>query len=256
MLKLGLVTYNLAKNWDLKTILERLESHQIEAIEFRTTHLHGIENDMNSTERKNIRDRLEKSTIQQVSLGSACEYHSNDPDEVVKNIIETKKFIKLANDIGAIGVKVRPNGFNLEKGVSRETTLEQIGNSLKECGKAAEGTDVSIWLEVHGKETNHPPYIAEIMKIADHPNVGVCWNSNPEDIVDGSVKTNFDLLSPWLMSVHINNLWDSNYPYRELFKLLAHAQYQRYCLAEIAEESLEPDTFLKYYKSLFQELSR
>ena len=175
---------------------------------------------------------------------------------MVKNIIETKKFIKLANDIGAIGVKVRPNGFNLEKGVSRETTLEQIGNSLKECGKAAEGTDVSIWLEVHGKETNHPPYIAEIMKIADHPNVGVCWNSNPEDIVDGSVKTNFDLLSPWLMSVHINNLWDSNYPYRELFKLLAHAQYRRYCLAEIAEESLEPDTFLKYYKSLFQELSR
>ena len=49
------------------------------------------------------------------------------------------------------------------------------------------------------------------------------------------------------------NLWDEAYPYRELFSLLRDAGY---CLAEIAEESAEPDTFLRYYKALFQELTR
>ena len=30
----------------------------------------------------------------------------------------------------------------------------------------------------------------------------------------------FDLLRPWLMSVHINNIWNPEYPYREFFSLL------------------------------------
>jgi len=28
--------------------------------------------------------------------------------------------------------------------------------------------------------------------------VGVCWNSNPTDVVDGSVKASFELLRPWI----------------------------------------------------------
>ena len=94
------------------------------------------------------------------------------------------------------------------------------------------------------------------MEEADHPKVGVCWNSNPADVVDGSVRQHFELLSPWLMSVHINNLWNEAYPYRELFSLLNGSGYSGFCLAEIAEESAEPDTFLRYYKALFTELTR
>ena len=52
------------------------------------------------------------------------------------------------------------------------------------------------------------------------------------------------------------NLWDEAYPYRELFSLLRDSGYSGYCLAEIAEESAEPDTFLRYYKALFRELTR
>jgi hypothetical protein len=70
------------------------------------------------------------------------------------------------------------------------------------------------------------------------------------------VKEYFDLLLPWLMSVHINNIWDRNYPYRELFGLLRQSGYEGYCLAEIAEESSEPDTFMRYYSALFNELGR
>lgn len=93
------------------------------------------------------------------------------------------------------------------------------------------------------------------MNIANHPKVGICWNSNPADIVQGSVEKYFDLLRPWLMSVHINNIWNPEYPYREFFSLLKNSGYDGYCLAEIQDGSKEPDTFLRYYKALFQELS-
>ena len=55
------------------------------------------------------------------------------------------------------------------------------------------------------------------MAVANHPNVGVCWNSNRSDIVGGSIKANFDLVKNKLgRTCHINELY-SGYPYRELF---------------------------------------
>ena len=256
MVKLGLVTYNLAKSWDLDTIVARCEAHGIAAAELRTTHAHGVEVTTGPQERARVKRLFEDSAIRQLSLGSTCEYHSTDTAELEANVEETKRYIELAEAIGAVGVKVRPNGFHEDRGVVKEATLEQIGRALRRCGEAAGGTGVAVWLEVHGRGTDHPPHIARIMEEADHPHVGVCWNSNPADVVDGSVRQYFQLLRPWLMSVHINNLWDEAYPYRELFALLRDSGYSGYCLAEIAEESSEPDTFLRYYKALFRELTR
>lgn len=255
-MKLGLVTYNLARDWDLSTIVEKCASHGIGAVELRTTHAHGVEISMSSAERARVRKQFDDSDIQQISLGSTCEYHSTDAAEVDANVDETKQYIDLAEAIGAVGVKVRPNGFQEEQGVSKDTTLMQIGSALRRCGEAAEGTSVSIWLEVHGRGTHHPPYIARIMEVANHPKVGVCWNSNSSDVVDASVREYFDLLRPWLMSAHITRLWDEQYPYRELFGLLRSTGYDGYCLAEIGQGSLEPDTFLSLYGALFRELAR
>jgi hypothetical protein len=45
-----------------------------------------------------------------------------------------------------------------------------------------------------------------ILSVANHPAVGACWNSNDTDVVDGSVKSSFDLLKTWIRSCHINEL--------------------------------------------------
>ena len=42
-MKLGLVTYNIGRNWDIETIIEKLEAAGFEAVELRTTHKHGVE---------------------------------------------------------------------------------------------------------------------------------------------------------------------------------------------------------------------
>ena len=92
------------------------------------------------------------------------------------------------------------------------------------------------------------------MRETKHTNVGLCWNSNPTDVIKGSVKETFQLLKPWIKNCHINEL-DSGYPYRELFALLRQAKYERYTLCEAAE-SKEPERFLKYYNALWKELNR
>ena len=250
-MKLGLVTYNMAKEWDIPTIIERCEATGFQGVELRTTHAHNVEVNLSEAERRDVRKQFEDSAIELAGLGSAFEFHSPDNDELQQNIEGTKAYSQLAADVGAPGVKVRPNG--LPDGVPEQTTLEQIGDSLRECGEFAKNLGVQIRLEVHGRQTSHLPHIRTIMEIADHENVSVCWNSNPGEVVDGSVKSNFDLVKDWIRLVHINELHRREYPWRELFSLLKDSSYDGYCLAEIPG-SPDPERVMNYYRALWTAL--
>ena len=252
-MKLGLVTYNLAKDWDIPTIIGRCEATGFEAVELRTTHAHGVEPDISEERRGEVKKVFADSKVRLLSLGTTCEYHSDDPEVVKKNIEETKSFVKLAPDVGALGVKVRPNGF--PDGVTKEKTLVQIGEALIECGNFAQDNGVEIWLEVHGRETQHPPNIHTIMQVADHANVGVCWNSNLTDLIEGSIKKNFNTLRPWLRNVHITELSNPDYPYRELFTYLEESGYDGYTLAEVQGNPQE-EQFMHDYAALWKELQK
>ncbi len=251
-MQLGAVTYNALKDFDLETVITTLEKAGFAAVELRTEHKHGVEVTLGPEERQKVKARFAASKVRLVSYGTTCEFHAADPAVRAKNVDLGKKWIELAHDTGAWGVKVRPNGFPKE--LPRETTIGNIGAALRELGEYAKGRGVEIWLEVHGKDTSAPPVAAAIMKATNHPAVGLCWNSNPGDVIDGSVRQSFELLRPWIKSCHINELV-SGYPYRELFALLRKSGYDRYTLAE-CQESKEPERFLKYYKALWTELSR
>lgn len=246
-MKLGLVTYNMAKDWDINTIIEMCEKTGFEGVELRTTHAHKVEVDLSADERKAVKQKFADSKVTLVGLGSAFEYHSTDQAEVRKHIEGTKEYIKLAKDVGASGVKVRPNG--LPNDVPVEKTLEQIGLALKECGQFAKDYGIEVRLEVHGGGTSHVPYIRQILDVADCDNVVACWNSNGGETENGSIKNNFNYLKGRIGLVHINELW-SSYPWAELFKLLSDSGYKGFCLAEIAGSS-DPERVMRYYKALW-----
>lgn len=254
-MKLGMVTYNMAPDWDLPTIIERLTNTGYQGVELRSTHAHGVEPDISAARRKEMRQMFADSGITLWCLGSACDYHRPDPKVLRENIELTKRFCELAKDVGAPGVKVRPNG--LPEGVPEEKTLEQIGTALKECGDAARDNGVEIWVEVHGHHTQEPPRMRAIMDICNHPKVGVTWNSNPTDVKDGSIREYFDLLKPFIRSVHITEL-ANDYPWRELFGLLKQMNYSGFTLQEILGlESKDPkdiERFMRYYRKLWLEL--
>lgn len=248
MIQLGIVTYNIAKDWDLSTILKRLEALKYQGVELRTSHAHKVEVDLTAAQRREVRKRFEDSPVELAGLGSAFEYHATDPAVVKKNVEGTKQYVRLAHDLNAPGVKVRPNG--VPPGADLDATLRQIGRALHELGEDAAGFGVEIRVEVHGATTQLVPHIARIMKYADHPNVYVCWNSNTTDVVNGSIKENFALVADKIREVHLRDLTDEQYPWRELFALLDARGYQGYALAEIAESS-DPERVLRYFRALW-----
>ncbi len=254
-MRLGLVTYNVARDWDLATILRICKETGIDGVEFRTTHRHGVEPSLSASARADVRKQCADAGLRQISLGTVCEFHSPDAAEVRRHIDDCRTFVKLAQDIGARGVKVRPNG--LPKDVPPERTLAQIGKALAECGRIGADHGVEIWVEVHGGGTSLPANMRTIMDACGHPNVGITWNSNPTDVQNGSVAEAYRLLGAHIRCCHITDLWNT-YPWRELFDLLKADRYDRYLLCEVGTPvpAEAGALFLRCYSALWKELSR
>lgn len=250
--KLGTVTYNLAKDWSLDHLIEMCEKTGFDGVELRSTHQHGVEPDISPQQRAAVRQRFADSDVKLVCLGSACEFHSDDPEEVRENIELAKKFVDLAADVKATGVKVRPNGIPESKTV--DETLEQIAESLAEVGEHARSSGVGIWVEVHGRRTSHPPYMHRIMELCNDPLVGVTWNCNSADLQNGRVEPYFELLQPYIRNVHIHDLYEE-YPYATVFRLLKEAGYNGYTLAELPAVEGDAERFMHYYRMAWEYLT-
>jgi sugar phosphate isomerase/epimerase len=247
-LRLGTVTYNLAKDWDIATIIKNCAEAKFEGVELRTTHAHGVETTLPKAQREEVGKRFKDSPVELMGLGSAFDYHTPDQGKLRKDVEATKEYIVLAHDVGASGVKVRPNG--LPKEVPVEKTIEQIGKSLRELGEFADGYGQQIRLEVHGAATSLLPNIKKIMDVAGHKNVGVCWNSNQTDVEGEGFEHNFNLVKNKIFSVHMRDLYLEEYPFRKLLTRLNETGFTGFCLAEIPESN-DPVRVMKYFRGLF-----
>jgi sugar phosphate isomerase/epimerase len=247
-MRLGIVTYNIAKDWDLPTIISNCAETKFQGVELRTSHAHGVEVALSKAQRAEVGKRFRDSPVELMGLGSIFDYHTPDQARLRADIAATKEYIILAHDVGAPGVKVRPNG--VPPGVPKEKTLEQIGKSLRELGEFGSGQGVQIRLEVHGKDSSLVPNIKTIMDAADHKNVGVCWNCNPTDLDGEGFDHNFNLLKNKIFSVHMRDLYLDEYPFRKLLAGLNETGFKGYCLAEITE-SKDSLRVMRYFRSLW-----
>jgi sugar phosphate isomerase/epimerase len=246
-IKIGIVTYNIAKDWDVPTIIKNLGEAGFQGVELRTSHAHKVEVDLTKAQRAEVRKQFQDSKIELWGLGSAFDYHTPDQAKLRKDIEATKEYIILGHDVGGSGVKVRPNG--LPKEVPVEKTLEQIGKSLREVGEFAAGYGQQIRLEVHGTGTSLLPHIKTIMDVANHPQVGVCWNCNQTDLDGEGFDANFNMVKKKIVSCHMRDVYLEEYPFRKLLAGLNDIGFGGFCLAEIPE-SKDPVRVLKYFRSL------
>lgn len=251
-MQFGLVTYMWGAKWDLPTLLANCEKAKALGVELRTTHAHGVERSLSPAERKDVKKRFADSPVTNVGIGSNERFDNPDPAVVKKAIEATKEFIRLSQDVGGSGVKVKPDRFH--KDVPREKTIEQIGRSLNLLGKYGTDYNQQIRLEVHGgcKEL---PVIRQILDVADHPNVAICWNSNPADLQGAGLEKNLDLVvDRFGETCHIHRLDSKTYPFAKLIELLHAADYTGWMLLEEGKVPKDPASALIEQRKLFDEI--
>ncbi|MCA9142778.1 MAG: sugar phosphate isomerase/epimerase [Planctomycetaceae bacterium] len=248
----GLVTYLWGQDWDLATLIANCEAAGALGVELRTTHAHGVEPTLDDKQRAAVRDRFADSEVTLVGIGSNERFDDPNPDVVKKAIEASKEFIRLSHDVGSTGVKVKPDRFHPD--VPREKTIEQIGKSLNELGKYADGFGQQIRLEVHG-QCAELPTIKAIMDIADHPNVAVCWNSNAQDLQGAGLEHNLELVrNRFGATCHVRELDSPDYPYQQLINLLVKSNYDGWILLESSSKPADKVAALTQQVALFREM--
>ena len=68
---IGMVTYNLAQDWDVDTSIKNCQAAQFEGVELRTSHAHKVEVNLSKEDRASVRDKFRNSDVQLMGLGSA-----------------------------------------------------------------------------------------------------------------------------------------------------------------------------------------
>lgn len=246
---LGLVTYQWGADWDLTTLIANCTKTNALGVELRTTHAHGVECHLDAQQRREVKARFADSPVTLVGLGSAEDYHRPEPGAVERAIENTKEFVKLSHDVGGSGVKVRPN--DLPKTVPPEKTIEQIGKALNVVGAFAADFGQQIRLEVHGG-CARLPIIKQIMDIATHPNVAVCWNSNAADLQEPGLEYNFDLVKDRFGdTVHVRTFTSPDYPWQTLISLLVQMDYRGWVLLEAGTKVEDRVKALAEQKAMF-----
>src|SRR4028119_1710722 len=252
-MKLGLVTYQWASEWDLPTVISNCEKAGLLGVELRTQHKHGVETSLNASQRMEVKKRFADSSVTCIGYGSNFEYHSPDPVKLRENIEQTKAYIKLCKDIGATGIKVKPNG--LPDGIPKEKTIAQIATSLNEVGKFARDYGQLVRVEVHGDKTAELPNMKAIFDQVTKGNVKICWNSNPQDLLPPGLQTNFDLVKKWFGdTVHLRDLGTDQYPYQQLIKLLTNTNYNGWLLLEESSNPQDKVAAMREQLNLFNKL--
>ena len=230
-MQLGLVTYQWGKDWDLPTLIANCEKTGLLGVELRTQHAHGVETSLSASERADVKKRFADSSVTCLGYGSNYDFHHADQAEVRANIEGTKEYIKLCHDIGATGIKVKPNG--IPKDVPWEKTIAQIAKSFNEIGKYASDYGQEIRVEVHGRESQKLPNMKAMFDQVTEKNVKVCWNCNDQDLLPPGLADNFNSVKKWFGdTVHIRELNVGKYPYQELMNLFVAMNYKGWILLE------------------------
>jgi sugar phosphate isomerase/epimerase len=252
-MRFGLVTYLWGRDWSLPTLIRNCQRTGAMGVELRVEHAHGVGPSLSESRRAEVFHQFESSPVELVGFGTNAAFHHPDEAQVRAAIEQAKEYVVLSHDCGGSGVKVKPNA--LPDGVPEEQTIEQIGTSLNELARFGADYGQEIRVEVHGSDTQRLPVMERIFRVADHPNVGVCWNCNDEDLAGQGLEHNFDLVRGRLSeTTHVREFNVGDYPYPRLFELLSGINYDGWILMEARTEPDDRVRALEEQRILFDQM--
>lgn len=252
-LKLGLVTYQWGRDWDLPTLIANCEKTGYLGIELRTQHAHKVETDLSAIQRADIKKRFADSPVKCIGYGSNFEYHSPDQGVLRRNIEQSKEYIILCSNIGATGLKVKPN--DIPEDVPKEKTIAQIAASLNEIGRFAQDYGQLIRVEAHGNHTQELPNMKAIFDQVTEPNVKICWNCNDQDLLPPGLEGNFNMVKKWFGdTIHVRELNVGDYPYQQMFNLFSQIGFRGWVLMEGRTEPVDRIAAMNEQMALFNQM--
>jgi len=190
--------------WELERIADAARAYGYAAVELR-----AIAGDLDLLKRPEFqpsaidatRRWLDDQTLAVCCVDTSCTFDSREADERRKQVEVALRHAELAANLGAPLIRIFPD--RIQTGATRTETRDNIAACLVEVARRApEG--VRVCLETHG-DFAPGQAAAEIMRLADHPNVALVWDVANSLAAGDSIEESARAVGPYLAHVHLRD---------------------------------------------------
>ena len=195
-------------DWNFKQVTDFASQHNYQGIELR-----GLLRQMDLPKcpefntPKNIAETIsimKDKNLAFVDLGSSTNLHIADATERLKNLIEARRFIDLAQQIFCPFVRVFPN--KIPPGQDKNEAMDLIIKGLLELGEHAKGSNVSVLIETHG-DLVWSSDIEKVMQAAYNEHTGLVWDiTNMWSITKEPPPDVYEKLKKYIRHTHVKDL--------------------------------------------------
>lgn len=152
----------------------------------------------------NLRKReLDDAGFQVACLASSIRFDNTSPDVRAEQLDIGRRYLDLAVALGCSRIRVFGDVLPPESDPSaRHAAFDWIAAGLRDLGELAQPLGVQILLETHGDFSASPP-AAEVMQRANHPHVGLVWDTHhPWRFFNEPLTESWERLQPWTRHTH------------------------------------------------------
>jgi sugar phosphate isomerase/epimerase len=190
--------------WTLEQVAEAARN-----LGYQGTELRALGGSINLLERPELqpsaieqtRTFLRDQNLSICCVDTSCSFDAVDARTRQENVEIALRHCELAAALDAPLIRVFPN--EIPAGATREETRDRIVASLRAVAKRAP-SGVRIGLETHG-DFARGHAAAEIISLADHPNVGLIWDVANALAAGDSIAESARAVSPYLVHVHLRD---------------------------------------------------
>lgn len=191
-------------HWELERIAQAARAYGYAAVELR-----AIGGDLDLLKRPEFQTGTVETTRRWLAdqnlsiccVDTSCTFDSRDADERRKQVEVALRHAELAAALGAPLIRIFPD--KIQTGATRNETRDNIAACLHEVAQHAP-CGVRVALETHGDFARG--YIAaEIMRLANHPNVALIWDVANSVAAGDSIEESARGVGPYLAHVHLRD---------------------------------------------------
>src|SRR6266496_2015533 len=191
-------------HWELERIAQAARAYGYAAVELR-----AIGGDLDLLTRPEFqtgtveatRCWLADQTLSICCVDTSCTFDSRHADERRKQVEVAVSYCRLAAALGASLIRIFPD--KIQTGATRAETRDNIAACLAEVARRAPD-GVRVGLETHG-DFARGQAAAEIMGLANHPNVTLIWDVANSLAAGDSIEESAHEVGPYLAHVHLRD---------------------------------------------------
>lgn len=254
-------------SWSFEHTVEQAAQSGYRALEVRVLDGEIIPSNLSAERRRQMKQAMKAHNIEIVALGLSTRFSAVDAAERQTNLEELRRYLELANDLGA--PMVRTFGGNVQPGQSLEQTIDWVAENLNAAAPAAEAQGVTILLETHDAFCKGED-VAKVLAQVSSPRVMAVWDVHHPFRMGETIEETWRLLGSRVQHIHLKDarkradgswqlvlLGQGEVPCRPIVELLHRNGYRGYISAEWEKkwhpEVEEPEIALPQHAQVMRE---